>query len=42
MEVSKALETRRTVRAFLAEPVPRETVAAILEAALRTPSWANT
>lgn len=42
MEVTKALETRRTVRAFLAEPVPRKTVEAILEAALRTPSWANT
>ncbi len=42
MDVTRALERRRTVRAFLAEPVPRETLAAILGAALHTPSWANT
>ena len=42
MEVTQALASRRTVRAFLAEPVPRGTVAAILKAALRAPSWANT
>jgi nitroreductase len=42
MEVTQALASRRTVRAFLPEPVPRETVTAILEVALRTPSWANT
>jgi nitroreductase len=42
MDVIEALERRRTVRAFLPEPVPAETVRAILEAALRSPSWANT
>ena len=42
MEVTQALISRRTVRTFLSEPVPRDTVKAILEAALRTPSWANT
>jgi len=42
MEVTQALASRHTVRAFLAQPVPRETVAVILEAALRAPSWANT
>lgn len=33
---------RRTIRAFRPDPVPRETVAAILGAALHAPSWANT
>jgi nitroreductase len=42
MDVSAALRNRRTVRAFLDRPVPRETVDVILEDALRTPSWANT
>lgn len=42
MDVAAALEARRTVRAFEPRPVPRSTVRTILEAALRTPSWANT
>ena len=42
MEVTQALASRRTVRTFLAKPVPRGIVTAILEAALRAPSWANT
>lgn len=42
MNVSEALQKRRTVRAFLDRTVPREIVEAILEDALRTPSWANT
>ena len=42
MDVFEALQRRRTVRAFLDLPVPRETLEAILDAALRTPSWANT
>jgi nitroreductase len=42
MEVTQALASRRTVRAFLPGPVPRDTVTAILEAALHAPSWANT
>jgi len=42
LNVTEALWNRRTVRAFLDRPVPRETVEAILSAALRTPSWANT
>ncbi len=42
MNVTEALTTRRTVRAFRPDPVPRETVAAILGAALHAPSWANT
>jgi nitroreductase len=42
MNVSDALQARRTVRAFLPRAVPRETVEAILSDALRAPSWANT
>jgi nitroreductase len=42
MDVGDALRVRRTVRAFLSQPVPRETLEAILTDALRTPSWANT
>jgi len=42
MNVTDALVSRYTARAFLPEPVDRETVTAILEAATRAPSWANT
>ncbi len=42
MNVIAALAARRTVRAFLPDPIPPETLRAILEAALRAPSWANT
>jgi nitroreductase len=42
MDVFEALQRRRTVRAFLDLPVPRDTLETILGAALRTPSWANT
>ncbi|OFW59849.1 MAG: hypothetical protein A2133_07350 [Actinobacteria bacterium RBG_16_64_13] len=42
MEVHDALRNRRTVRAFLNRPVPRESLQEILEDALHTPSWANT
>lgn len=41
MEVSEALQTRITCRAFLPTPIPRATVAAILEQALRAPSGGN-
>lgn len=42
MEVGEALRRRRTVRAFLPRAVGRDTLSAILEAALQTPSWADT
>lgn len=42
MDVTAALKARRTVRAFEARPVPEAALRAILEAALWTPSWANT
>ena len=41
-ELRHLLETRRSCRAFRAEPVPRATVEHILEMAQRTPSWCNT
>jgi nitroreductase len=42
MDVTGALAARRTVRAFRPDPVPQKTLRVILEAALHTPSWANT
>jgi len=41
MLVSEALATRKTVRAFLPDPVPLETVKAILACAARAPSGGN-
>ncbi|MFM7534075.1 MAG: nitroreductase [Rubrivivax sp.] len=40
--VDAAITTRRSVRAFLPDPVPRETVERILEVASRAPSGTNT
>lgn len=42
MNVTEALLARQTIRAFRPDPVPRETIEAILGAALHAPSWANT
>jgi len=42
MELLEGLTTRRSIRAFLDRPVPREVVTAILEAARWSPSWGNT
>lgn len=39
--VARAIETRLSVRAFRADPVPRETVARILSLAARAPSGGN-
>jgi len=41
MKVSEALDSRLSVRAFLDEPVPEETVREILERASRAPSGGN-
>jgi nitroreductase len=40
--VDAAITTRRSLRAFLPTPVPRETIAAILNVAARAPSGTNT
>ena len=42
MEVIDALSTRFTVRAFKNDPVDRRTLERVMEAALKSPSWANT
>ena len=41
MEVLDAIQARHSVRDFLSEPVPKETVMQILEAATRSPSGGN-
>ena len=41
VRIAEALLTRRSVRAFLPTPVPRATVAAILQLAARAPSGTN-
>ncbi|MGE5732111.1 MAG: nitroreductase family protein, partial [Gemmatimonas sp.] len=41
MRVSEALSTRKSVRAFLPHPVPRETIEKILIASARAPSGGN-
>jgi len=41
MTVKEAMFARRSMRDFLPKPVSRELLAEIFEAAVRTPSWAN-
>ncbi len=41
MKVSQALATRKTVRAFKSDPVPRETIEQMLSLAARAPSGGN-
>ena len=42
MEMLVALKTRKSIRAFKAEPVGRELITQVLEAARWSPSWGNT
>jgi nitroreductase len=42
MDIYAAVHQRRSIRAFRADPVPRETLKGIMQAAVRAPSWANT
>ena len=42
MNVIEAITSRRSTRAFLSIPVEKEKLDAVLAAAVRTPSWANT
>jgi len=42
MDVIEAIDTRKSIRAFKADPIPKATMEAIMKAALRAPSWANT
>lgn len=41
MNVIEAINARHSIRAFRPKPVERDTLVKILEAAVRTPSWAN-
>ena len=42
MESNEAMERRRSIRAFLPDPVPREKIQKIVETARWAPSWGNT
>jgi nitroreductase len=42
MNVTDAMTSRFTCRAFTSEPVPGETILAVLGTALKAPSWGNT
>jgi nitroreductase len=42
MDVVDALNTRFTVRASKPDPIDRNTLGRVMEAALKAPSWANT
>jgi nitroreductase len=42
MEISEAINERKSIRAFKPDPVPQDTLRKILEESLRAPSWANT
>jgi nitroreductase len=42
MELLEGLKTRKSIRAFKPDPVPRELVARVLDAARWSPSWGNT
>ena len=42
MDVLEAIQSRKSIRAFTKEPVPRETVEKILEVSQRAPSGTNT
>jgi nitroreductase len=41
MDIIEAINSRRSVRAFKPDPVPREILQAIMQSALRAPSWEN-
>jgi nitroreductase len=42
MELNEVIHGRRTVRAFLPDPIPREKIARIVHFARWAPSWGNT
>jgi nitroreductase len=42
MDISEAIDQRKSIRAFKPDPVSIETLKKILEEAVRAPSWANT
>jgi len=42
VELTDAIRERRSIRAFLPDPVPREKITGIIDLARRAPSWGNT
>jgi len=42
MELSEAIRSRRSIRLFLPDPVPREAITRMVELARWAPSWGNT
>jgi nitroreductase len=42
MDISEAIDRRKSIRAFKSDPVPKETLREIVELALRAPSYDNT
>lgn len=42
MDLLRALRTRKSIRAFNPDPVPRSLITQVLEAARWSPSWGNT
>ncbi len=42
MDAIEAIEGRRSVRAFKSDPIPKEILEKIMQAALKAPSWENT
>ncbi|MBE0481286.1 MAG: nitroreductase [Dehalococcoidia bacterium] len=42
MNLAEAINSRRSIRAFKSDPVPRHILEELLEVALRAPSWGNT
>jgi len=42
MDIKECIETRRSVRRFADEPIPRDTILEIVRAASFSPSWKNT
>jgi nitroreductase len=42
MDISEAIQQRKSIRAFTTEPVSMEILKKIMEESLRAPSWANT
>jgi nitroreductase len=42
MDISEAIQQRKSIRAYKQDPVPLDILKKILEESLRAPSWANT
>jgi nitroreductase len=42
MDLTEAILSRKSIRAFKPDPIPRKVLEEILESAIRAPSWGNT